>query len=269
MWIDTHCHIHSEDDPLAVARQAYDAGVDALVCIGTDVPSSNQALGVAATIESQIESGSIDLPRAYSTVGLHPHDASNQATSGIEGIARLVERNRLAKVGNLVGIGECGLDYYYELSSKEEQQKAFVGQIELAKLFDLTLVIHTRDAWDDTFSILRSQGMPNRVLFHCFTGDKIRARQALDLGAYLSYSGIVTFKNAQEIREAALFTPLNRMVIETDSPFLAPVPYRGKPNTPAYVGVVGEFLADLLNVSVNEFSQATTSAARECFSIKS
>ncbi len=268
MWVDTHCHIHTEDDPLELARQAFSAGVESLICIGTDVITSQKALGVASSIESSIRSGAPDLPRAYSTIGLHPHDAANVAMSGVEGIAHLAGLNAPGRSANLVGIGECGLDYYYENSSKQDQQRAFIGQIELAKRYDLTLVVHTRDAWEDTFSILRENGPPNRVVFHCFTGEKATASRALDLGAYLSYSGIVTFKNAEDIREAARFTPLDRLLIETDSPYLAPVPHRGKPNAPAFVGLVGEFVASLKNLPVSEFSRATVSAAKECFSMK-
>ncbi len=268
MWVDTHCHIHTEDDPLELARQAFTTGVEALICIGTDVSTSQKALGVASSIESSISSGATDLPRAYSTIGLHPHDAANTAMLGVDGIAHLADSSVQGRGANLVGIGECGLDYYYENSPKHDQQVAFMGQIELAKRHDLTLVVHTRDAWEDTFSILRGNGVPNRVVFHCFTGNKATALRALDLGAYLSYSGIVTFKNAEDIREAARFTPLDRLLIETDSPYLAPVPHRGKPNVPAFVGLVGEFLASLKNLPVSEFSRATVSAAKECFSMK-
>lgn len=267
MWVDTHCHIHTEDDPLGLARDALRAGVDALVCIGTDVVTSHKALGVASSIDSAILAGASDLPMAYSTVGLHPHDASNTAMSGVDGIAHLAKSNAFPRSGNLVGIGECGLDYYYEHSSRQDQQKAFSKQIELANIYDLTLVVHTRDAWDDTFSILGEIGPPNKVLFHCFTGDREKASKALDMGAYLSFSGIVTFRNAEDIREAARFTPLSRLLIETDSPYLAPVPHRGKTNVPAFVGLVGEFLAQLKNMDISEFSEATVAAAYECFSL--
>lgn len=268
MWIDTHCHIHTEPDPLELARSARKAGVEALICVGTDVTSSQSALGVAATIERAVVEGASDLPKAYSTIGLHPHDASNVAMAGVDGIAQLAKMNAPSRIGNLVGIGECGLDYYYENSSKEAQRKAFSQQIELAKTYDLTLVIHTRDAWDDTFSILNESGLPRRLVFHCFTGGKEIVSKALNLGAFISYSGIVTFKNAEDIRESARFTPLDRMLIETDSPFLSPVPHRGKPNVPAFVGIIGEFLADLKKIPVTEFSDSTISAANQCFSLK-
>ncbi|TAN22472.1 MAG: TatD family deoxyribonuclease [Actinomycetota bacterium] len=268
MWIDTHCHIHTEDDPLELARDSFKAAVDALICIGTDVLSSQKAVGVASTIERAIRGGATDLPRCYSTIGLHPHDASNPGMTGLDGIAHLARLNAPQRTGNLVAIGECGLDYFYEYSPKHNQQLAFSRQIELAKENDLTLVIHTRDAWDDTFSILLESGLPNRTVFHCFTGDTALASRALDLGAYLSFSGMVTFRNAENIREAARFTPLDRLLIETDSPYLAPVPHRGKTNTPAFVGLVGEFIAKVKDLSFDEFSDATVAAANECFSLK-
>lgn len=268
MWIDTHCHIHGEADPILLARQARLAGVTSLVCIGTDVPTSHQAIGVASTIESEIRDGSDDLPRAYSTVGLHPHDASNQGMAGVSGIEHLLKQNLPYGTRNIVGVGECGLDYFYENSPKSDQQSAFRVQIELAKKFNLALIVHTRDSWEDTFSILKEQGIPERFVFHCFTGDVELARRALDLGAYLSFSGMVTFKNAEEIRAAASFVPLDRMVIETDSPFLAPIPHRGKTNVPAYVSVVGKFIAELRKIQIDEFSDATNRAATECFSLE-
>lgn len=265
MWIDTHCHIHGESDPILLARQARSAEVSSLICIGTDVPTSHQAIGVASAIESEIKEGRDDLPRAYSTVGLHPHDASNQLMAGVSGIEHLLTQNLSNNLGNIVGVGECGLDYFYEYSSKSDQQSAFRVQIELAKKFNLALVIHTRDSWEDTFSILKEQGIPEKFVFHCFTGDVELARRALDLGAYISFSGMVTFKNAEDIRAAASFVPLDRMVIETDSPYLAPVPYRGKTNVPAYVSVVGKFIAELRQAKIDEFSYATNKAATECF----
>ncbi len=268
MWMDTHCHIHMEDDPLELAQDAFRADVEALICIGTDVISSQKALGLASTIESAIREGASNLPRAYSTIGLHPHDAANKGMIGVEGIAHLASENAPSRIGNLVGIGECGLDYYYEHSPREEQRKALISQIELARRYDLTLVIHTRDAWDDTFAVLRENPLPDKVLFHCFTGDREIASKVLELGAFLSFSGIITFKNAEEIREAARYTPLDRLLIETDSPYLAPVPYRGKRNVPAFVGIIGEFMAGLKKMSVSEFSEATISAAKECFSLK-
>ena len=165
----------------------------------------------------------------------------------------------------VVAIGECGLDYYYEHSPRSVQIPAFAEQIALAKEHDLTLVIHTRDAWQDTYDVLDAEGMPDNVIIHCFSGGPDEARQCLDRGAYLSFSGIVTFKNATELREAAAFCPTDRLLIETDSPFLAPIPHRGRPNEPAHVGLVGTAIADLRGVSVAEFARTTSSNALAAF----
>lgn len=266
-WVDTHCHIQDEKDPLLIAREARAAGVEVLICIGTDVDTSFSAVDVANAISGLRRDGDESLPHAYATIGLHPHDASNRNMAGVEGISSLVERYSGIQDAAVVGIGECGLDYFYENSSREDQRRAFRFQIELAKTHGLTLVVHTRDAWEDTFAILSEVGPPAKLVFHCFTGGPPEAEKALEMGAFLSFSGMVTFKNAEMIRQAALITPADRLVIETDSPFLAPVPHRGKANVPAYVSITGEFLADLRSTSICEFSHATTAAARECFSI--
>jgi len=134
-----------------------------------------------------------------------------------------------------VAIGECGLDYHYDFSPRPAQREAFAAQVGLAKEHGLALVVHTREAWEDTFAILASQGMPERTVFHCFTGGRPEASRALEMGAWLSFSGIITFKNATDIRAAAALCPLERILVETDSPYLAPVPHRGKPNSPALV----------------------------------
>ena len=140
----------------------------------------------------------------------------------------------------MVAVGECGFDYHYEHSPRAAQRDAFAAQVELARRYDLTLVVHSRDAWDDTLDVLRAAGPPQRTVLHCFTGGPDEARRCLDLGAFLSFSGIVTFKGAQDVRDAAALCPLDRLMVETDAPFLAPVPHRGKQNRPAWVVAVGE-----------------------------
>jgi TatD DNase family protein len=165
----------------------------------------------------------------------------------------------------VIAIGECGLDYYYEHSPRDVQMKAFAEQIALAKEHNMTLVIHTRDAWQDTFDVLDAEGMPSHTIIHCFTGGPDEARQCLDRGAYLSFSGIVTFKNATELREAAVLCPNDRVLVETDSPFLAPVPHRGRPNEPAHVGLVGTAIADLRGQDPAEFARQTTANALAAF----
>jgi TatD DNase family protein len=145
------------------------------------------------------------------------------------------------------------------------QRRAFEEQIALAKQHDLTLVVHTRDAWNDTLDVFDSVGMPENTIIHCFTGGPNEARECLDRGAYLSFSGIVTFKNAVDVQEAAKLCPLDRLLVETDSPFLAPVPHRGRPNEPAHVVIVGTAIADLKGVAVPEVAAATTANARRAF----
>ena len=162
-------------------------------------------------------------------------------------------------------MGEAGLDYYYEHSPREAQRAAFADQIQIAHQRNLPLVIHTRDAWDETFDILRAESVPERVIFHCFTGGPDEARRCLELGAFLSFSGIVTFKNATGVAEAARMCPNDRVLVETDSPYLAPVPHRGRTNQPAHVADVGRFVADLRNSAVDEFAALTSANARIAF----
>lgn len=151
--------------------------------------------------------------------------------------------------------------------AREIQQRAFAEQIELANDRGLPLVIHTRDAWDDTFDVLAEVGVPNRTIFHCFTGGPDEAQRALDIGALLSFSGIVTFKGAPDVQAAATICPLDRMLVETDSPYLAPVPNRGKPNRPAWVPYVGQHIADLRDLAVADIAAATTANARRVFAL--
>lgn len=246
-WIDTHAHVHDEKmakPPTDSLQDARNNGVEAFVVIGTDAETSQAAINVAANNND-----------VWATVGLHPHDATN----GVDSIIPFINSPRV------VAIGECGLDYYYEHSPRDIQRQAFEDQIALAKQHNLTLVVHTRDAWDDTFDVFDAVGIPEHTIIHCFTGGPDEARKCLDRGAYLSFSGIVTFKNAVDVQEAAKLCPLDRLLVETDSPFLAPVPHRGKPNEPAYVAIVGTAIADLKGVAVIEVAAATTANARRVF----
>ena len=168
-----------------------------------------------------------------------------------------------------MGIGECGLDYHYDHSPREVQREAFATQIGLAHEHDLALVIHTREAWDDTFAILRAEGVPERTVFHCFTGGPEEARRCLDLGTSLSFSGIVTFKTAGDVREAAALAPLDRILVETDAPFLTPVPHRGRPNGPAYVPIVGAAVAAAKGLPVEDVEAATWANTAALFALAS
>ena len=230
--------------PAESLQRARDAGVERFVVIGTDAPTCEQAIAIASQHDD-----------VWATVGLHPHDA----TQGTDSILSYISQPRV------VAIGECGLDYYYEHSPRDIQMRVFAEQIALAKQHDLTLVIHTRDAWEDTYAVLDAEGMPQNTIIHCFSGGPNEAQECLDRGAYLSFSGIVTFKTAHELREAALLCPLDKILIETDSPFLAPIPHRGRPNEPAHVGLVGTAIADLRGLDVAEFAAITSANALAAF----
>jgi TatD DNase family protein len=167
----------------------------------------------------------------------------------------------------VVAVGECGLDYFYEHSPRDAQRAAFAAQVALAAAQDLALVVHTRDAWDDTVDILAAEGMPARTVIHCFSGGPDEARRCLDLGAHLSFSGIATFKNADDVRAAAALCPLDRLLVETDAPFLAPVPHRGRPNEPAFVVLVGAAIAAARGVAVGVVEDATWANTEHMFEL--
>jgi TatD DNase family protein len=162
-------------------------------------------------------------------------------------------------------VGECGLDYHYDHSPRDEQREMFAAQIALAHRHELPLVIHTREAWAETFDILDAEGMPSSTIFHCFTGGPDEAQQCLDRGAWLSFSGIVSFKSAADVQQAAVLCPADRMLVETDSPYLAPAPYRGKRNQPAWVARVGEVLAELRGESIEAVAEATWDNAHRAY----
>ena len=258
-WTDAHCHLQDRflsgdaevvGDALETLARAYDAGVNRAVVIGTEAETSREALAITDL------AGPVEL---YATVGLHPHSA-------LEDIRPIVE---LARHGHpkLVGIGECGLDYFYEHSPRSAQRTAFATQIHLAHELDLALVIHARDAFDDLVDVLTSEGVPARTVIHCFTGTPADAEGCLALGCDISISGVVTFKNAELLREAVRLVPLERLHVETDSPFLAPVPYRGKKNEPAYVSVIGEFVAELRGESFAAVRAATAANTARLFQL--
>ena len=247
MWTDTHCHLDEDryrgegakdlGGTIGVLENARAAKVSRFITVGCDEDSSRAAIDCANRFDD-----------VWASVGLHPHEAVH----GVDTILQLISSPRV------VAIGEAGLDYYYEHSARDEQKIAFAAQIQLAHQFQLPLIIHTRDAWDDTFDILRAEGTPKQTIFHCFTGGPDEARRCLDIGAFLSFSGIVTFKTAKDVAEAATLCPLDRILVETDSPYLAPVPHRGRTNQPANVAVVGTHVADLKHINPVEMARVTT-----------
>jgi TatD DNase family protein len=191
----------------------------------------------------------------WATAGVHPHDAKD----GLEGLEDLLS------APEVVAVGECGLDFHYDHSPRDVQREAFAAQIQLAHAHDLALVIHTREAWPETFDVLAAEGTPPRTVFHCFSGGPDEARRCLDLGAVLSFSGIVTFPSATDLHAAATLCPLDRLLVETDSPYLAPVPHRGKRNQPAWVPVVGQAIASLQSTTVERVAEATWSTAERTY----
>lgn len=253
MWTDAHCHLDSigEAGPGAIEaaiRRAADAGVDRLVTIGTDLASSRAAVTIAG-----------EHPGVWAAVGVHPHDAGSLDSATFAAIRDLAGGQRV------VAIGEIGLDYYRDLSPREDQQDAFRRQLALASELDLAVVIHMRDAHQDVFQILAETGPPQRLVFHCFSGGADDARAALALGGYVSFAGNVSYKSAASLREAAAVVPADRLLVETDSPYLAPVPHRGRPNEPALVAVVGAFLAETLGRPVADIAASTAANAARVF----
>ena len=241
-YTDSHCHLYDTrgvavDDVLAAARAA---GVTTMINVGCDAATIEQAIAVAATHAD-----------VFATAGLHPHEAKH----GVDTIVQFLDDP------NVIAIGECGLDYFYDHSPRDTQRAAFAAQIQLAHERSLPLVIHTRDAWPETFDILDAEGTPARTIFHCFTGGPDEARHCLERGAFLSFSGIVTFKTATELHEAARLCPIDRMLAETDSPYLAPVPHRGRPNQPAWVTHVVDALARLRGAQIDDVRAATVTNA--------
>ncbi len=267
-WFDSHCHVQEEylpDDAAGgadleqVLARAAEAGVERLVCIGTGAVTSAQAVAVA-----RVTAGAGAGPRAWASVGLHPHDARE----GVDEVAALLTSELAAEDGVVVAVGECGLDYFYEHSPRQAQRAAFAAQIALAHRHELALVIHARDAWPDLFDVLAAEGVPERTVLHCFTGGPDQVEQCLRAGMYVSFSGIVTFKNASDVREAAARCPFDRLLVETDSPFLAPVPHRGRTNEPSYLPLVGEAIAAIKGCTPDEVRERTAAAAAMVFSTK-
>jgi TatD DNase family protein len=247
-WVDSHCHLPSLEGGAGPALQrARAAGVVGVVCVGTDLASSQAAADLADRE-----------PDVVATVGLHPHDAS-RFDQEWEQLAEL------ARAPQVVAVGETGFDFYYRHSRADEQERAFRAQVALARDLGRALVIHTRDAWDDTFRVLADVGVPARTVFHCFTGGRDEAQRALDLGAYVSFSGIVSFKNADDVRAAAAITPADRVLVETDAPYLAPVPHRGRENEPAWVADVGGALAAATGRDLGDVADATRRNAAAVF----
>jgi TatD DNase family protein len=256
MLIDSHAHIQGKEyagEVEAIIGRARAAGVEKIIAVGGagDMSSNTEAIALAASH-----------PEVYATVGMHPHDAKEV---GREELRKLRELTAQPKV---VAVGETGLDYYYNHSPQDVQRRVFVRFIHMARETGLPLVVHERDAAKDAAELLRREGAGEiRGVIHCFTGNYEAACAYLDLGFYLSFTGIITFKNAGPLREVVGKVPLDRMLVETDSPYLTPVPHRGKRNEPAYVRFVAETVAKIKEVSLDETAKATGCNVQELFKI--
>ena len=243
--IDSHCHLTFEglhetlEDVLQRSRAN---AVDTWVTIGTNQAQSLDAVTLAQRVEG-----------IHATVGLHPHEAKDLSD------ALMTQMEAWASLECVVALGEMGLDYYYDFSPRDRQAQAFAEQLALAARLNMPVVIHTRDAFDETLGILKDfDGALDRVVLHCFTGDVEQARAGLDRGYFISFSGVVTFKNARSVREAALYVPMDRLMIETDCPYLSPAPMRKqKVNEPALLIHTARFLAQLKQVDLAELAQQT------------
>jgi len=253
---DTHCHVQLREydrDRDEVLRRALESGVDTLICVGYDA-SSNQR---AQRLTGDRVNGP-GRPRLYATAGLHPHDAKDFSPAFLDGV------RALAAAGRIVAVGECGLDFYRNLSTPEQQRLAFAAQIELAAELDLPLVVHDREAHESVAELLERHGARSGVM-HCFSGDWEFARRCLDLGFYLSIAGPVTYRNAEALRDVAARAPADRLVVETDCPFLTPHPFRGKRNEPALVRLVAEEVARIRKEDPEAFAAQAAANARALF----
>ncbi len=254
MLIDSHCHLDADrfdDDRAAVLERARHAGVRRMVTVGCDEENSRRALGLASTHDD-----------VWATVGVHPHEAASASERFDEVLAKLAASDRC------VAIGECGLDYYYDHSPRERQREVFARQIALARRVQKPLVIHVRDAWDECIELLHSEGAREcGGVIHCFSGSLDDAKRSLELGFYLSIPGIVTFKSPGDLPEVVRTAPADRLLVETDSPYLAPMPYRGKRNEPAFVLEVARKVAELRGVELDDVVAQTGKNARALFSL--
>ena len=260
MLIDTHAHL---DDPRfdadreAVLSRAQDAGVEAFLTIGCDLATSQAAVALAERH-----------PMVYAAIGVHPHEAKQIGDTWYEDLRRLAQHPKVR------AYGEIGLDYHYNHSSPRLQRARFREQVLMAKELGLPIVVHTREAPEDTVTILKEENAAAvGGVFHCFTGDADLAKQALDLGFYLSFSGVITFQNAGILRDIVKTVPADRLLVETDCPYLTPIPHRGTRNEPAYVKLVAEKISEVRGsaadsrTSFEEVARATSDNARRLFKI--
>lgn len=254
MFVDTHAHLfypNFKEDLDDVLSRAKKESIDYILIPATDISTAKEVIALTEKYDF-----------IYGAVGVHPHDSKDWDKSWT------AELKKLAAHEKIKAIGEIGLDYYYDFSPVEKQKQAFRDQIELAIELNMPIVVHTRESDDDIYEIIKAyKGTKLKAQFHCFSGDKEQSKKLLDLGHYISFTGNITFKKADELREVVKYIPLNRLMIETDSPFLTPVPYRGKRNESSYVKYIAEQIADVKNISLEEVGRATSYNAYKFFGI--
>jgi TatD DNase family protein len=245
MLVDSHCHLNYPEfeDIQATLAAADELGVKVMQTISTKREDFPRVIKIAESDE-----------RIWASIGVHPHEAEDHQDLTVDELLTLVKHPRV------IGVGETGLDYFYEHSPREAQQACFRTHIEASRQTGLPIIVHTRDADDDTMAILREEHAKGAfpILIHCFSTSHAMAECAIELGGYVSISGIVTFKKAVELHESVRKLPLDRLLVETDSPYLAPIPHRGKKNQPAYTRHVAEKVAELKGISLEEVAEATT-----------
>jgi TatD DNase family protein len=249
MLIDTHCHLFFDElkgDLSSVLKRAADLGVTKFICVGTNIEDSKESYNLA-----------LDYENIFSTAGVHPHDTEEVAENYIDELYNLLKNKKV------VAVGEIGLDYFKELSDISVQKKIFAEQLELAQKINKPIVFHNRDSDDDIINTLSE--FPNVYgVAHCFSSTYDVAKKLIDMGFYISFSGNLTFKNSH-LPDVAKRLPIDRLLVETDSPFLSPVPHRGKTNEPGRARFVADLLARLHNLSINEVAQITTTNAKAIF----
>jgi TatD DNase family protein len=256
MLIDSHAHIQGKEyagEAADVIARARAAGVEKIIAVGGagDMSSNTEAVALADSF-----------PNIYATVGMHPHDAKDVGADELRALRELTSHPKV------IAVGETGLDYYYNHSPHEVQRRVFAQFIGMARETGLPIVVHERDAAQEAAELLRSEGGRElHGVIHCFTGNYEAACDYLDLGFYLSFTGIITFKNAEPLRDVVRKVPLERMLVETDSPFLTPMPHRGKRNEPAFVRIVAERVAKVKGISLEEVAERTSQNVQDLFAI--
>lgn len=251
-WFDSHCHLHlceEQDSINEIVERARRAGVSTMTTVGIDVSSSRRALEIAR------EFG------IWAAAGIHPNEAREWSEESTEVLKALLANDRV------VAVGETGLDFYRDRCPRDAQRRAFGAHIEMAKEHGKALIVHTRASVEAANDCLEGAGPPDRFVYHCWSGDEAQLSRAIDLGAHISFAGNISFKSADDLRAVARLVPRDRLIVETDSPFLAPAPHRGRTNEPAYVPDVGRALAEARGEDASDLAEVTTANARALFDL--